>query len=194
MTAAAYLTDGRVPQRGSEQLTGKFVCYLPYEAADGWVTMGALEPKFWAKFCQETGHPELIERQFESPGSDAWAEVAAIFRSKTKDEWRAFNDQHDAMVEPVLDLDEALESELVRAREMVVEIDQPEIGPVKLVGAPVKMSRTAADPTRPAPALGEHTEAVLAEAGFAAEDIAALLEAGAAAGMADEAQPARFMG
>jgi crotonobetainyl-CoA:carnitine CoA-transferase CaiB-like acyl-CoA transferase len=194
MTAAAYLADGRMPERGNEQLTGKFVCYYPYEAADGWVTMGALEPKFWANFCNNVGRPELIEKQFESPGSDTWVELEEIFRSKTKDEWRAFNDQYDAMLEPVLDLDEALDSELVRAREMVVEVEQPELGPVKLLGAPVKLSRTAADPTRPAPALGEHTEAVLAESGFADEEIASLLESGAAAGMADEAQSARFMG
>src|SRR5258706_4789594 len=53
MSAAAYLCDGRVPQRGAEQLTGGFVCYHPYEAADGWVTCGALEPKFWQRFCEQ---------------------------------------------------------------------------------------------------------------------------------------------
>jgi len=194
MTAAAYLCDGRVPERGAEQLTGKFVCYYPYEAADGWVTCGALEPKFWASFCQNTGHPELIEKQFDTPGAEAWQAIAAIFRSKTKDEWRAFNDEHDAMIEPVLDLGEALDSELVREREMVVEVDQPELGPVKLLGAPVKLSRTAPDPTRPAPALGEHTEEVLAASGFSDDEVAALLSSGAAAGVAEEARPARFMG
>ena len=193
MVAGAYLCDGRVPERGNEQLTGKFVCYLPYEAADGWVTMGALEPKFWANFCHNTGHPELVSKQFESPGSDAWEQIAAIFRSKTKDQWRAFNDEHDAMLEPVLDLDEALDSELVRARDMVVEIEQPELGPVRLLGAPVKLSRTPADPTRPAPALGEDTAAVLGEAGFDEAEIAALLDSGALAGPAEEAAPGRFM-
>ena len=98
------------------------------------------------------------------------------------------------MIEPVLDLDEALDSELVRAREMVVEVDQPELGPVRLLGAPVKLSRTPADATKPAPALGEHTEEVLREAGFSDEEIASLLESGAAAGPSDEPAVARFMG
>ena len=194
MVAAAYLCDGRVPKRGAEQLTGGFVCYYPYEAADGWVTCGALEPKFWASFCENTGHPELIAKQFERPGSDAWREIADVFRSKTRDEWRAFNDTYDAMIEPVLDLDEALESELVREREMVVEVDQPELGQVKLLGAPVKLSRTPADPTRPAPALGADTQPVLSKAGFSDEEIASLLESGAAAGPSDEPAVARFMG
>jgi crotonobetainyl-CoA:carnitine CoA-transferase CaiB-like acyl-CoA transferase len=58
---------------------------------------------------------------------------------------------------------------------------------------PVKLSRTAGDPTRPAPALGEHTAEVLAEAGFSTEEVEALLEAGAAAGPNREATEARFM-
>jgi crotonobetainyl-CoA:carnitine CoA-transferase CaiB-like acyl-CoA transferase len=194
MSAAAYLCDGRVPQRGAEQLTGGFVCYCPYEAADGWVTCGALEPKFWQRFCEHTGHPELVEKQFESPGSDAWRRIAEIFRSKTREEWRAFNDEHDAMIEPVLDLDEALESELVRSREMVVEVEQPELGPVRLLGSPIKLSRTPADPTRPAPALGEDTDEVLAAAGYSPEEIAAMRKSGAAAGANEGAIPsARFM-
>ncbi len=193
MTAAAYLCEGRVPERGAEQLTGGFVCYYPYEAADGWVTCGALEPKFWQRFCEHTGHPDLVEKQFERPGSDAWRQIAEVFRSKTRDEWRAFNDEHDAMIEPVLDLDEALDSQLVREREMVVKVDQPELGPVELLGAPIKLSRTPADPTRPAPALGADTDAVLTEAGFSEDEIAAMRDSGAALGPTESPVPARFM-
>ena len=82
----------------------------------------------------------------------------------------------------MLDVDEALDSELVRAREMVVEMEQPQLGTVRQLGVPVKMSRTPGDPTRPAPAFGEHTEEVLREAGYSAEEVAAMLESGAAAG------------
>jgi crotonobetainyl-CoA:carnitine CoA-transferase CaiB-like acyl-CoA transferase len=187
MVAGAYLCDGRVPKRGEEQLTGAFVCYLPYEAADGWVTCGALEPKFWAAFCNGVDRPDLIQSQFERPGSDAHAQVAEVFRGKTREEWRAFNDEHDAMIEPVLDLDEALSSELVAARGMVVEVEQPELGPVRLLGNPVKLSRTPGDATRPAPALGEHTSDVLREAGIEGEELELLLESGAAAGPAKDA-------
>jgi crotonobetainyl-CoA:carnitine CoA-transferase CaiB-like acyl-CoA transferase len=193
MVAGAYLCDGEVPRRGEGQLTGKFVCYLPYEAADGHITMGALEPQFWARFCAGVGREDLVEKQFEPTGSEAWGEIAAIFRSRTRAQWKAFNDEHDAMIEPVLDLDEALDSDLVRERDMVVEWDQPGIGPVRQLGVPVKLSRTPGSVHAPAPALGEHTEAVLAKAGYSADEIRDLLDSGAAAGPAQEASEARFM-
>ena len=69
MVAGRYFCDGEVPRRGEGQLSGGILCYLPYEAADGWVSCGALEPKFWAKFCAGVGRPDLVEAQFEPPGS-----------------------------------------------------------------------------------------------------------------------------
>ena len=193
MVAGRYFCDGEVPRRGEQALAGGLICYLPYEASDGWVSCGALEPKFWASFCDGVGRPELIEGQFEAPGSAAWNEVAEVFRARTRAEWRAFNDEHDCCIEPVLDVDEALDSELVRARGMVVEMEQPGLGTVRQLGAPVKLSRTPADPTRPAPAFGEHTVEVLAEAGYGEEEIAAMLESGAAAASDAGAERPEFM-
>jgi alpha-methylacyl-CoA racemase len=193
MVAAAFLRDGRVPRRGREMLNGGVACYLPYECADGWVSCGALEPKFWQAFCAGTGRPDLLEHQFAPPGSPGHAAVAEVFRSRTKAEWAAFNDEHDCCIEPVLDLDEALDSELVRAREMVVELQQPELGPVRLLGHPVKFGRTPADPTRPAPALGEHTEQVLSEAGITEDRIAELLASGAVGRLNAQSEQEPFM-
>src|SRR6185503_1961056 len=168
---------GRTPRRGGLELAGSLLCYRPYRASDGWVTLGALEPKFWQAWCRGVGREDLIERQFEPPGSDAHAEVEAVFAGRTRDEWEAFGAEHDCCLEPVLGLDEALESELVRAREMVVEVPQPGAeAPVRVLGAPVKLGRTPADPGRAgAPALGEDTEALLAELGYGGEEIERLL-------------------
>ena len=110
-------------------LNGGVACYLPYECADGWISCGALEPKFWQAFCRGTDREDLLEHQFAKPGSEGHAAVAEVFMTKTKAEWAAFNDEYDCCVEPVLDLDEAMSSDLVREREMVVELDQPELGP-----------------------------------------------------------------
>jgi crotonobetainyl-CoA:carnitine CoA-transferase CaiB-like acyl-CoA transferase len=181
MQAARYLAEGVPPRRGTLELAGGLICYRPYECSDGWVTLGALEPKFWQAWCRGVGREDLVEKQFEAPGSAAHAEVEAIFRERTRDEWHAFAEQHDCCLEPVLGLDEALESELVRAREMVVRVEQPGTGGVDLLGVPVKLSRTPGVPAGPGPALGEHTREVLAAAGYSSEEIAALLESGAAA-------------
>ncbi len=194
MVAAQYLCNGEVPRRGSGSLNGGLICYLPYEAADGWVSCAALEPKFWRAFCDAVERPDLVEAQFQPPGSDAWRQVAEIFKGRTRDEWRQFNDRHDAMIEPILDLDEALTSELVSEREMVVELEQPSLGTVRQLGIPVKLSRTPGAVERPAPALGEHTEEVLREAGLDPEEVSALISSGDAAGPSTETSPTRFLG
>jgi crotonobetainyl-CoA:carnitine CoA-transferase CaiB-like acyl-CoA transferase len=181
MVAAKYLCDGVVPRRGDGELSGRLICYRPYACSDGWVTLGALEPKFWQAWCQGVGREDLIEKQFEAPGSEAHAEVERIFGERTRDEWHRFAEEHDCCLEPVLDLDEALRSELVRAREMVVSLDQPGADGVRLLGVPVKLGRTPGAPAGPGPALGEHTDEVLSGLGYSPAEVASLRGSGAAA-------------
>jgi crotonobetainyl-CoA:carnitine CoA-transferase CaiB-like acyl-CoA transferase len=184
LVAARGLAEDVAPRRGELELAGALVCYRPYECADGWVTLAALEPKFWQAWCRGVGREDLIEQQFSRPGSDTHRAVEAIFAARTREQWRAFASEHDCCLEPVLELDEALDSELVRAREMIVELDQPGAQrPVRLLGVPVKLSRTPGDPNRaPGPGLGEHTREVLAALGYDEQQVAALLESGAVAG------------
>jgi crotonobetainyl-CoA:carnitine CoA-transferase CaiB-like acyl-CoA transferase len=192
MVAGAYFADGAVPRRGELPLAGSLICYRPYECADGWVSLGSLEPKFWQGWCRGVGREDLIAAQFERPGSAAHAQVQEIFRGRTRAEWEDFASEHDCCLEPVLELDEALDSELVRSREMVVEIDQPGTEkPVRQLGIPVKLTRTPGEHARlPGPALGEHTEAVLLAAGYSQAQIAELLASGAVAGPAESRQDA----
>jgi alpha-methylacyl-CoA racemase len=186
LVAGAHFADGNVPRRGELPLAGSLICYRPYECSDGWVSLGALEPKFWQAWCRGVGREELIAKQFEPPGSDAHAQVCEIFKARTREQWEAFAREHDCCLEPVLELDEALESQLVREREMVVELAQPGVPePVRQLGIPVKLGRTPAQHDRlPGPALGEHTEEALLAAGYSREQVAELLAAGAAAGAA----------
>ena len=112
-----------------------------------------------------------------------------VFLERTRDEWQRFASEHDCCLEPLLELDEALDSELVRAREMVVELEQPGAErPVRQLGVPVKLSRTPGAPQGPGPALGEHTREVLESLGYSAEEIAELERSGAAAGPVEGAQ------
>jgi alpha-methylacyl-CoA racemase len=194
MVAASYFADGETPHRGELPLAGSLICYRPYECADGWVTLGALEPKFWSGFCRGVEREDLIAAQFERPGSAAHGQVQEIFKARTREQWEAFAREHDCCLEPVLELDEALSSELVQAREMVVELDQPgAVEPVRQLGIPVKLGRTPGDHARmPGPALGEHTEEVLLAAGYSSQEVAELLADGAAAVAAGEPQDVSF--
>ncbi len=186
MVAGAYFADGAVPRRGDLPLAGALVCYRPYECSDGWVSLGALEPKFWQAWCRGVGREDLIASQFERPGSPAHAQVCEIFLGRTREQWEAFAREHDCCLEPVLELDEALDSELVRARGMLVALEQPGVErPVRQLGLPVKLARTPGEHARlPGPALGEHTEEVLLEAGLTSERVAELLASGAVAAAA----------
>jgi len=193
LVAARHFAEDAVPRRGGLELAGSLVCYRPYACRDGWVTLAALEPKFWQAWCRGIGREDLIERQFDSPGSETHVEVQRLFLQRTRQEWQAFASEHDCCLEPVLELDEALDSELVRARGMVVELDQPGAGPVRQLGIPVKLERTPGQVRAPGPALGEHTDEVLRAAGYSEREVAALKEVGAVAGP-DAAMPGSFTG
>jgi crotonobetainyl-CoA:carnitine CoA-transferase CaiB-like acyl-CoA transferase len=176
MVAARHFADGSVPRRGELELAGGLPCYRPYACADGWVALGALEPKFWLALCGGLERDDLADRQMDPAVA---TELAAIFAARTRAEWAAFDDEHGCCLEPVLELDEAL----ARSPEAIVEVAQPgAAAPVRLLGPPVALSRTPPDGSRPAPALGADTDAVLAALGYDEQGIAALKAAGAVAG------------
>jgi len=183
LEAGSALRGGE-PTRGHGLLTGQHVCYRPYPCADGYISVAGLEPKFWLAFCRGVDREDLIPHQFDPPESDACAAVEAITRTRTRAEWAAFNDEHDACIEPIWELHEALETDLVREREMVVELDQPgAVAPVRALGIPIKLSATPGDVhRRPAPSLGEHTEEILGQLGYDHDQISAMIAAGGAAG------------
>jgi alpha-methylacyl-CoA racemase len=195
MVAGRYFRDGEPPRRGGLELAGGIVCYRPYACRDGWVTLGALEPKFWQAFCAGVGREDLVERQLDPPGSETHADVERIFLERKREEWQAFADEHPCCLEPVLGLDEALDSELFRARGMVVDVEQPGAGAVRQLGVPVKLSRTPGRAQGPGPALGEHTRDALHAAGYTEDEVEALERAGAVAGAGSGAhsEGARFL-
>jgi alpha-methylacyl-CoA racemase len=184
LAAANALATGAPEPPGLGMLTGGVVCYRPYACSDGWVTIAALEEKFWAAWCAGVDRDDLLAHQFATPDSDAHREIERIFAQRTRAEWVACGERWDCCVEPVLDLDEALASPLMQARDMLVELDQPGLAtPARTLGIPVLLSRTPGDVHRhPAPALGEHTEEVLRDAGFSEREAAALLAGGAVRG------------
>jgi crotonobetainyl-CoA:carnitine CoA-transferase CaiB-like acyl-CoA transferase len=158
--ALAWLTHTvaaeREPRPGRSRLHGGAACYGVYRCADGFVSLAALEPRFWQAWCEGVRRPDLVEHAWAGPGSPERAEVEAVLRARTRDEWAAFAAEVDCCLEPVLQPEEALASELVRARGMLLG--------ERLLGSPLRLSRTPPQELRrPAPLLGEHGDELLQE-------------------------------
>ena len=166
---------------GEPPLSGGLACYGAYLCADGkYVALGILEAKFWKTFCNMVGHPEWIESQLVM-GEEAEklrAEIAALFRTKTRDEWIEATAGHDVCLTPVLDIAEIETDPQIQARQMVYEQAHPVCGKVKGIGVPLKFSETTAQPAWPPPALGEDTQSILKEIGYKPKEIETLRKEG----------------
>jgi crotonobetainyl-CoA:carnitine CoA-transferase CaiB-like acyl-CoA transferase len=178
----AQRDSGLAPRAADELLTGGVACYRCYRTADGrWLAVGALEMKFWRNFCIAASLPELIERHWslgEAPGSDAAhatiAHVARTIASKPLAEWLSVLDPADACVSPVLSPEEAQHHAQVAARG-VLKRDATGVTHV----APSVRIGVWSPELRRAPRQGQHTNDVLREAGFSAEEIKRLRDSAA---------------
>jgi alpha-methylacyl-CoA racemase len=164
--------------RGTNFLDGGAPFYETYRTKDGkFVAVGAIEPQFYAALLAGLGlDPKTMPEQNDRKH---WAETATrftdLFATKTRDEWCTVFDGTDACVAPVLGLGEAADHPHNRERGLLVQ------GEKGLEPAPApRLSRTPGIGGRPRPKVGEHTRAVLGEAGFAAAEIETLLASGAA--------------
>ncbi len=168
--------DGATPGRGRGMLDGGLACYNVYRTRDGrFMAVGALERKFWDALCDILGCPEAKDRHLAS-GEEARAmkrQLDGIFATRTLAEWTAVFDRADCCVSPVLEMEEVLGSEHVRARAMVVTKDG-----LRQFALPVKFSEFSFGIARAAPRRGEHTDELLREAGYLDAEVAALRDKG----------------
>jgi crotonobetainyl-CoA:carnitine CoA-transferase CaiB-like acyl-CoA transferase len=153
-----------------------------YRTMDGrYVAIGFLEPWLFQRACEALGCPELVPNHFtddENLRAATQARLAALFLTRTMDEWTAFNTEHDLGISPVKNLDEVFEDPQMQHRRMVVEHDHPTAGRSKHIGVPFIFSRTPADRIRSIPRFGEHTREILVELGYDEAQIEAFFEAG----------------
>ncbi len=171
------LFGGELPGRGTELLTGGIAPYQTYLTKDGQsVSVGALEPKFLMKLCQAAGIETDMSALFPGPHQvDLKRRFTEVFAQKTRAEWEEFNIEHDVCIEPVLRPEELKDDPHIRARGLLqdVPVGDLSVGQYRTPVTPRDL------PLRPAPAQGEHTDAILSEAGFSPEEIAELKRAGA---------------
>jgi crotonobetainyl-CoA:carnitine CoA-transferase CaiB-like acyl-CoA transferase len=168
---------GQAPARGGELLNGGVACYGVYRTRDGrYLSVGALEPKFWLAFNATIGRPGDLSELVAPPSEQERIarEIQAILETRTRDEWEAVFAGVDACVEPVLEMEELASHPQHAARGLFFRV-----GPFAQVRTPIAADRARSDHAPP-PRLGEHTSTILAEAGFSTDEVAALQQAGAA--------------
>ncbi len=170
---------GSFPERGNAMLSHRYACYNTYETADGrHMAVGAVESQFWRTLCEHMGLEKYTDKQYDD-GKKEEIIVAfrKAFRQKTMAAWEAEFSRMDVCVSGINTLDEVLEAPLFKEREMVVELTGAAGKPEKTLGVPVKLSETPGAVRNASISFGAHTETILEELGYNAEQIQKFAEA-----------------
>ena len=170
---------GEVPRKGDTMFSGHHPWYSVYETKDGkYISLGALEPWFFANLCQLLGCEEFIPYEFDE--GEKRDEMFKVFRekflTKTRDEWVDILKQKDTCVAPVLDVDELENDPHLIARGMIVEVDNPTHGKIKTVGSMHKLSDSPFQVRNWSTEFGQHTDEIMREIGYDDDRIKKLRE------------------
>jgi crotonobetainyl-CoA:carnitine CoA-transferase CaiB-like acyl-CoA transferase len=188
--AAIYFATGQSagPTGSAHLLTAP---YQAFQASDGWINIGGANQANWERIADVLGHPEWrADPRFADNGArmrnlgvltDA---MAAVLKTRSRDEWIAAFDAAGVPVGPVHTIAEALSHPQVEARGMVVEVAHPQAGTTRALGCPVHFSETPTRVDRHAPMLGEHSRELLREYGYGDAEI----DGFAAEGVIEEAR------
>lgn len=176
--AGIYFATGLVPKRkGNQHPT---ICpYETFKASDKYINIAIGNDKLWQKFCDLLGLKEIKDDpKFSSNPKrvenrdELFLIIGKIIREKKAQEWLKIFDGEGIPAGPILSVDKVLSHPQVLAQEMVVEVNHPKSGKIKLTGIPVKLSATPGSIDKPPPLLGEHNDEVLSNIlGYSKEEI-----------------------
>lgn len=171
---APFSGNFRQPWIRNGFLRGKSACYNVYRTRDHrHISIGCVEPKFWAGLCRALGKDAWIDLQFapEPAQSRLRRKLEAIFRKRSAKEWEQLLSQHETCAEIVLPPEEMEMLPQVQARGTVYKEEHPREGTLRGVRPPVRIAGCDQLKRGPAPALGEHTDSTLSSLGYSVEQI-----------------------
>ena len=177
-----YLLDATPPER-AEFPTGIDMAWMNiYKAKDGkYLTVGCLEPWLWANFCHLIGREDLIPTQFGplEKQKEMYDTLSSVFATKNRDEWVKLMDEADVCVSPVYTVEEVFSDPHFEHRKIVVEVEHPKLGKIKLLNTPFKFSDTPATVRFRPPLWAEHTKEIMSDLlGYSKEEVNRLLQKG----------------
>jgi crotonobetainyl-CoA:carnitine CoA-transferase CaiB-like acyl-CoA transferase len=177
-----YFATGVAPKRAGSG-GGVGVPYQAFRAADDYIVVASFNPRMWQDFCRALEHPEwAADPRFHT--ADARAEnrdlligmIHEVMGTRPVKYWEERLRALSVPSTPVNSIDQIVAEEQVAARDMIVQIEVPDAGPIQMAGLPLKFTETPGAVQLPPPRLGEHTEMVLRRLGYSAARIQELAE------------------
>lgn len=180
--AGRYLASGEVPQRiGSAHPL--IVPYQAFEASDGFINIGVGNDNLWKKFCEVAGLQDIVDEPKFSTNSkrvenrDAVVEIIAnVMKTRTMQQWLDILNDAGIPCGPIYTVDQVFNDPQVIARDMLVEVDHPKCGKIKVTGCPIKLSETPPEVVTAPPTLGQHNEEILKTLGYSETEIEKIKE------------------
>ena len=182
--AVVYFSTGEIPTPlgSAHPLTAP---YQAFRTKDTFIVVGAATQRPWENLCRSLNREDLLtDSKYTTVGDRKKNEtelatiLEATFLTKPADYWLDLLEQAGVPAAPIYNLEQAFSDPQVKARDMVVETESPNIGRIKNIGIPVKLSATPAKIRSMAPALGQHTKEVLEVSGYTNKEIIELEKLG----------------
>jgi crotonobetainyl-CoA:carnitine CoA-transferase CaiB-like acyl-CoA transferase len=178
--AGDFLLGGKMPRKAAE-MGHLSPCNAMFQTKDKQkITVGAVEDHFWKRLCEALDLREWLQGEDYATylmrvkkGRKVYKRLQDTFLTKTRDEWLKILNDAGVPCSPVYSYEETFEDPHIKQRNLLVEIPYGEKKKLKQVVFPIKFSEYTPKIYLPPPSLGEHTEAVLLEAGFSEEEIMA---------------------
>lgn len=181
-----YTLSGQIPRPlGTRHPT--VTPFAAFPTADDWIVITIGNDALWGELCAMLGRPDLAEdERFKSnalrtANHSALTDILSpITRQKRTADWITILEEHKLPYSPINSVDKVVQDANIRYRGMVVEVDQPGMGPIEIVGSPFHLSETPGAVHAPAPLLGQHTKEILSDLlAYPAERVQELIEDGA---------------